>query len=83
MIVSSGSAQLAPSVKFAVVTPPFELAQAFDRLKRMPAKLNETGMFASERVHVREIVMVQAPGTRPSARRDFRLVACRPAAASI
>jgi hypothetical protein len=37
-----------------------ELVGAFDRLQPMPARVNETGMAASERVHIREIVVIFA-----------------------
>jgi hypothetical protein len=48
----------------------------------MPAKLNETGTPASDRVHVREIVVIfgidgGAGGPQ------FHLIACRSAASSI
>jgi hypothetical protein len=32
--------------------------EAFDRPKPMPARVNETGMITSERVHIREIVVI-------------------------
>jgi hypothetical protein len=57
MVVSSGSALLAPSVKMLPVTPP-NSRQAFGRCKPMLAKLNEIGMPASDRVHLREIVVI-------------------------
>jgi hypothetical protein len=60
MVVSSGSALHAPSVKMLPVTPP-NSRQAFGRCKPMLAKLNEIGMPTSDRVHLREIVVISGP----------------------
>jgi hypothetical protein len=44
-------------VKTAAPTPP-KTCEAFGRLKAMPEKLNETGTLVSERVHLREILVI-------------------------
>jgi hypothetical protein len=45
-------------------------------------KLNETGTLVSERVHVREIVVIPQPAL-PVGARAFGLIACRAPAAPI
>jgi hypothetical protein len=45
--------------------------------KRTPEKLNESGMFVSERVHLREIAVIPGTDCPPGASRAFRLIACR------
>jgi hypothetical protein len=60
-----------------------ERVEAFDRLKPIPANLNEPGMLASERVHLGEIVVIYGIGRRPGDPAAFRLIACRCPAASI
>jgi hypothetical protein len=82
MVVSSGSAQLAPSVKVLTVTPQTR-GRRFDRCKPMLAKLNETGMPTSDRVHLREIVVILEIDWRRRRSAAFHLIACRSPAASI
>jgi hypothetical protein len=45
--------------------------------KRRPESLNETGTFVSERVHLREIVVIAGTDCPPGASLAFRLIACR------
>jgi hypothetical protein len=49
----------------------------------MPADLNATGMLASEKVHLGEIVVISGIDCRCGQSPALRLIACRPAASSI
>jgi hypothetical protein len=75
MVVSSGSALRAPSVKLLPGNRP-KTSEAFGRLKPTLAKLNEAGMLVADRVHVCEIVVIPA---LPAAQaiRSIRRIACR------
>jgi hypothetical protein len=55
MVVSSNSALTTPSVNCCRNA----LCETFGQLQPMPEKLNETGTLVSERVHVREIVVIR------------------------
>jgi hypothetical protein len=71
------SAPRAPSVKLLPGAP--QAGEAFGRWQSAPVKLNETGTRASQRVHLREIVVISTPGRR----RALRLIACRSPSAPI
>jgi hypothetical protein len=51
----------------AAPTPP-KTCEAFGRLKSMPEKLNETGTLVSERVHLREILVIPGLDCLPAIR---------------
>jgi hypothetical protein len=57
MVVSSGSALMGAIGEIAALTSP-KTCEAFGRLNPMPWKLNKTGTLVSERVHLREIVVI-------------------------
>jgi len=57
MVVSSGSALMGAIGEIAALTSP-KTCEAFGRLKPMPEKLNKTGTLVSDRVHLREIVVI-------------------------
>jgi hypothetical protein len=74
MVVSLGSALMAPSVKLLPRNAPCE---TFGRLQPTPEKVNETGTLVSERVHVREIVVISGLDCLLGQSGAFRVVACR------
>jgi hypothetical protein len=55
----------------------FWISEAFGRLKPIPREVNETGMFVSKKVHVREIVVIWGGGCLAGRLGAFRRIACR------
>jgi hypothetical protein len=82
MVVSSGSAPTAPSVKLPPQRPA-KSRETFGRSKPIRKKLNETGTLVSEKVHVREIVVIPGSFGLSGRASAFGLVACRWRAAPI
>jgi hypothetical protein len=76
MVVSSRFGADGAIGEAAAATPQKPARRAVD-CKPMPEKLNETGTPVSERVHLREIVVIPGRAGLPGQSGAFRLVACR------